>query len=233
MPLDKIQVMTTKVPELIMNSLLEAIESGEIKVDEDLPPERELAEALGVGRGSLRECLAVLEFMGLIESRGNRKAVVKSTDSFKKAISFIRLSEQSDTFLDFMEFRRSTEVAIVRLACERATEEDLRTLQADVDRLAADPSDFLADVDFHLNMAKASHNVIFASVLDYVNHMILDLRMRFFARPDYHDKTVNAHASILEAIVQHDVKRATQEMDHHLSIIEEYYSEEHLGQSGN
>ncbi|NCB51679.1 MAG: FadR family transcriptional regulator [Clostridia bacterium] len=229
MALDKIQVSTTKVPELVMNSLLEAIESGEIKVNEDLPPERELAETLGVGRGSLRECLAVLEFMGVIESRGNRKAVVKNAESFQKAISFIRLSEKTDTFVDFMEFRRNTEVAIVRLACRRATEEDLKILQADVDRLATDPSDFQADVDFHLNMARASHNVIFASVLDYVNDMILDLRMRYFARPDYHDKTVRAHGRILEAVVERDERQATMEMDHHLSIIEEYYRDEKFG----
>jgi GntR family transcriptional repressor for pyruvate dehydrogenase complex len=229
MALDKIQVTTTKVPELVMNSLLEAIESGEIKVNEDLPPERELAETLGVGRGSLRECLAVLEFMGVIETRGNRKAVVKNAESFQKAISFIRLSEKSDTFVDFMEFRRNTEVAIVRLACRRATEEDIKILRADVDRLAADPSDFQADVDFHLNMARASHNVIFASVLDYVNDMILDLRMRYFARPDYHGKTVSAHDRILEAVIERDETKATWEMDHHLSIIEEYYRDEQLG----
>lgn len=226
MALDKIQVSTTKVPELVMNSLLEAIESGEIKVNEELPPERELAETLGVGRGSLRECLAVLEFMGVIESRGNRKAVVKNAESFQKAISFIRLSEKTDTFVDFMEFRRSTEVAIVRLACKRATEEDFKILQADVDRLAVDPTDFQADVDFHLNMARASHNVIFASVLDYVNDMILDLRMRYFARPDYHDKTVRAHGRILEAVLKRDGQKAAEEMDHHLSIIEEYYRDE-------
>lgn len=229
MALDKIQITSPKVPELVMNSLLEAIESGEIKINEDLPPERELAEKLGIGRGSLRECLAILEFMGVIESRGYRKAVVKNADSFKKAISFIRLSEKTDTFVDFMEFRRNTEVAIVRLACERATEEDLEILKADVDRLNVDSTDFQADVDFHLNMAKASHNVIFASVLDYVNHMILDLRMRYFVRSDYHNKTVNAHRRILEAVMERDVEKAAMEMNHHLSIIEEYYIEERLG----
>lgn len=229
MALDKIQVTTAKVPELVMNSLLEAIESGDIKINEDLPSERELAETLGVGRGSLRECLAILEFMGVIESRGYRKAVVKNADSFRKAISFIRLSEKTDTFVDFMEFRRSTEVAIIRLACERATDEDLAILKADVDRLNEDSTDFQADVDFHLHMAKASHNVIFASVLDYVNHMILDLRMRYFARSDYHNKTVSAHRKILEAVIERNIEKACAAMSDHLSIIEEYYIDERLG----
>jgi DNA-binding FadR family transcriptional regulator len=78
-------------------------------------------------------------------------------------------------------------------------------------------------------MARASHNVIFASVLDYVNDMILDLRMRYFARPDYHDKTVRAHGRILEAVIERNSEKAAQEMDHHLSIIEEYYKDEQFG----
>ena len=59
MQLDKIQNTSPKIPELIMQSLIGAIEAGHIHVGEELPSERELAESLGVGRGSLRECLAM------------------------------------------------------------------------------------------------------------------------------------------------------------------------------
>ena len=38
-----------------MKTLLDAISSGKIRINEELPPERELAENLGIGRGSLRE----------------------------------------------------------------------------------------------------------------------------------------------------------------------------------
>jgi GntR family transcriptional regulator, transcriptional repressor for pyruvate dehydrogenase complex len=231
MQLDKIQVSSPKVPELVMNSLLDAINTGKIKVNDDLPPERELAEALGVGRGSLRESLAVLEFMGVIETRGNRKVVIKSADYFQKALSFVHLSEYADTFEDFMEFRRSNEIAIVKLACERATEEDLEKIDKCVKRLDQNPSDFQADVDFHIELANASHNMIFATIMDYVNYMILDLRMRFFALPNYHDKTVSAHRRIYEAVKDRDSERAAIEMSRHLSIIEAYAAEE--GSSGS
>lgn len=65
-----------------MKTLLDAISSGKIRINEELPPERELAENLGIGRGSLRESLAVLEFLGVIESRGNRKVVIKGSGIF-------------------------------------------------------------------------------------------------------------------------------------------------------
>ena len=73
MQFEKIQNNGPKVPELVMDSLLNAMEAGTIQVGEELPPERDLAEALGISRNSLRECLAIMSFMGIVEKRGNRK----------------------------------------------------------------------------------------------------------------------------------------------------------------
>ena len=89
MQLDKIQNTSPKIPELIMQSLIGAIEAGHIHVGEELPSERELAESLGVGRGSLRECLAILEFLGAIESRGNRKVLLRNADFIQKVRTWI------------------------------------------------------------------------------------------------------------------------------------------------
>lgn len=86
MQLDKIQNTSPKIPELIMQSLIGAIEAGHIHVGEELPSERELAESLGVGRGSLRECLAILEFLGAIESRGNGRSCCAMRTLFKKSV---------------------------------------------------------------------------------------------------------------------------------------------------
>ena len=193
MQFEKIQNNGPKVPELVMDSLLKAMEAGTIRVGEELPPERDLAEALGISRNSLRECLSIMSFMGIVENRGNRKILVKNADRFRKARSLIELSYSQDTFEDFMEFRRTNEREIARLACIRATEEDLDRLRNSVERLEADATDFEADVDFHVNLAYASHNTIFAAMLNYVNSLILELRMRFFEREEYHGLTAEAH----------------------------------------
>ncbi|MFR6394264.1 MAG: GntR family transcriptional regulator [Oscillospiraceae bacterium] len=53
MHIEKIQQNNApRVPELIMQALVKAIEDGHIRVGEDMPSERDLAEMLGVGRGS-------------------------------------------------------------------------------------------------------------------------------------------------------------------------------------
>lgn len=85
MHIEKIQQNNApRVPELIMQALVKAIEDGHIRVGEDMPSERDLAEMLGVGRGSLRECLAILEFLGAIDSRGNRKCCCGTRTIFRR-----------------------------------------------------------------------------------------------------------------------------------------------------
>lgn len=219
---EKIQNSSPTIPELVLDSLLKAIEAGKIQIGKELPPERDLAEALGISRNSLRECLSIMSFMGIVESRGNRKVLVKNADYFRKARSLLELSYSADTFEDFMEFRRTNEREIARLACKRATEEDLERLRSSVERLEADQSDYLADVEFHVNLAYASHNTIFAAMLDFVNSLILELRMRFFEREDYHDKTAQAHRRIYEAVLARDEELAAYEMGRHLKLIEDY-----------
>ena len=205
MPLEKIQNTAPKVPELVMSALLCAMERGEIKLNEEVPAERELALTLGVGRGSLRESLAVLAFLGVITSRGNRKVVVKDADYIQKAIAFLNLSEQTDTLLnDSISFRETNEVAIVQLACVHANPTDIQAMAEAVRRLEENPADHLADVEFHTALARASHNVMLAVVIDLVNSMIMDLRVRFMAVPEYHQKTLSAHHDIYLAVLEGD-----------------------------
>ena len=114
MHIEKIQQNNApRVPELIMQALVKAIEDGHIRVGEDMPSERDLAEMLGVGRGSLRECLAILEFLGAIDSRGNRKVLLRDADYIQKARTWIECSNEMGGTEPFNEFRRVIEVGIV------------------------------------------------------------------------------------------------------------------------
>ena len=54
MQLEKIQYNQPKVPELVMQSLIAAIDKGDISVGGELPSERDLAETLGVGGNAWR-----------------------------------------------------------------------------------------------------------------------------------------------------------------------------------
>ena len=222
MQLQKIQYDAPKIPELVMQALIEAIESGHIRVGEELPSERDLAETLGVGRGSLRECLAILEFLGAIQIRSNRKVVVRDADYIQKAISCVRISNKMDTQADFTECRRVNEVAIVELACARATEEDLTAIYKAIEHLEAEPDNYMWDVEFHDALAVASHNAMLAATMHLVNSMIADIRERFLGRPNYQQVTHQSHCAIYEAVKARDPVRARKEMESHLAIVEDF-----------
>ena len=211
-----------KIPEKVMWALIDAIESGQIKVGEELTSERELAETLGVGRGSLRECLGILEFLGAIENRGYRKVVVRDADYIRRIISLVRVSDQEGVQDDFSEFRRVTEAAIAELASQRATEEDLEQLRAALAALEAEPMDYQNDVHFHDALARASHNMMLAASIHLVNAMLGDIRTRFGGHEDYQKKTHASHCAIYEAVRDRDAARAREEMEKHLQIVEEY-----------
>lgn len=230
MAFSKIQNTNPKIPELIMQSLIKEIESGEISVGTELPSERDLAEALGVGRGSLRECLAILEFLGAIESRGNRKVLLRDADYIQKITSWIENASEMGTQQTFNEFRRVIETGIVELACERATESDLIAIEKTLKNMTDDPSNYMNDVEFHDAVAVASHNAMLASTIHLVNNLIADVRIRFWDLPYYQERTLTSHRNIYEAIKARDVRRAQLEMILHLEIVREF-SEKYPGRS--
>ncbi len=222
MYLEKIKNTAPKIPELVMQAILGALDDGRIKLNEDLLPERELATALGVGRGSLRVGLAILDFLGVIASRGNRKVVIKNSDYIKSAISLLKLPEERVTMSTFMEFRRVNECAIAELACERATDADLAAVKEYLDRMEHDPGDSEADVEFHHALARASHNTIFGTTLRLINSMIYDVRHSFFERPHFHPIILTSHRAIFNAIIRREKEAAKEAMLEHLRTIEIY-----------
>lgn len=222
MELQKIQTNTTKLPQLVMRSLIDAIEKGYIQVGKELPSERELAEKLGVGRGSLRECLAILEFLGAIENRGYRKTVAREADYIRKALAFIQISVKSDTQDDFNEFRKVNEIAVAALACNRATEEDLAAIEETLKRMEAHPEDYTADVDFHDALAVASHNTMLTGTIHLVNSMIADLRTRYIELPGFSQEALESHKAIFEAVKARDIAAAQREMKSHLEIVDKF-----------
>jgi len=114
-------------------------------------------------------------------------------------------------------------MAIVELACLRATEEDLEAVHETLIRMEACLEDSTqADVDFHDAMAVASHNPMLAATIHLVNSMIADLRTRFFHYPNFPQVALDSHWAIYNAVKARDIETARNEMKHHLEIVEEF-----------
>ena len=117
----------------------EMILSGELKPGDRLPPEKELGEALGLSRSSLREAVKALEIIRVLDvRRGDGTYVTSLSPSLLlDALSFVVDVHQDDSVLELFEVRRILEPAAAALATPAITAADiahLRDLLAEVAR---------------------------------------------------------------------------------------------------
>ena len=75
------KVKNTKVYETVISQLKEKICSGELGPGKLLPPERTLADMMGVSRASIREALKILEYMGLIKCKPGEGTFISTLNS--------------------------------------------------------------------------------------------------------------------------------------------------------
>ena len=174
-----------------------------------------------MSRSSVREAMQALAMMRMVDIRPGRGAYVRSILP-EDVIDSNVLSRliQGSTLQKLAETRRILEVEIARLAAERRTEDDLQALQ----RILAAPrsenvtADELvkADLDFHVQIAKATHNSVLLKMFETVFPLLGESRAKVHDIPDAHSKIVTFHRAIYEAIEKQDGETASKTMAGHL-----------------
>lgn len=174
----------------VITELGRAIVSGRFAPGELLPREPQLMAEFSASRPSLREALKVLAAKGLIEMRQKVGTRVRPRDlwnTFDSDVLAWHLGEegiegaQRDSMLrDLIELRQVIEPTAARLAAGRASMDDLRRIRAALQAMEAATGDMAsyarADVEFHMAVFTASHNVLFARFA----HLVADfLRLSF------------------------------------------------------
>lgn len=155
----------------------EMIASGRLKPGDRLPAERELATRLHVSRNTLREALRALEHAGIVEMRkGASGGAFVRPGSPTVIVNGLRdlYHLGAITPAQLTEARIWLSEIVVRVACERATEEDFDALEANVEASkeaeAAGNFDERARLnrEFHVILAKATRNPIIAITTESV-----------------------------------------------------------------
>jgi GntR family transcriptional repressor for pyruvate dehydrogenase complex len=206
--------------ELVVERIRRAIHLGTYVPGEKLPPERLLAQHLGVSRTTVREAIRVLEGEGYVETRRGATGGLtvrerKLPDARLRQIVRERLGELEE----LLDFREANECAAARLAALRRTKEDLirldRALTAMRENPELDVAQFrAADSAFHLGIADAARNrLLWKAIEDARAAMFLPID----AMAEHVFKTANNHhARILAAIRAGDARRANRAMADHI-----------------
>ena len=207
--------------EHIASHIEELIVAGKLTPGDQLPPERELARQMQVGRGAIRESVKLLAERGLVEVLPGRGTFVVEPD-------VVALTAQLDRFLrigpasfnDLMEVRSVLEVATAGLAAQRATEEDLGRLKVAViqmDQNLQSPAEYVeAHLAFHRCLAEATGNPIFPFLIDILVDLIRDRTLELFKMPGAPERRQLWHHRIYDAIAGRDAEAARQAMEQHL-----------------
>lgn len=209
------------------------IDSGALGPGARLPPERDLAEQVGVSRPTVRAGLRTLAALGVIQSRrGSGTYIPDGPPTLgADALSFLAALHKF-TRDDVYEARRVLEVGAAGMAAERATPDQLATLADEVAGLFASLTDrqvFLVhDINFHRSVAAASGNPIVASLVEMVSALYYERRRVTAERAADRDlrDAADAHRQIYQAIRSRDSERARHLMDHHLRRAWSYQAKE-------
>jgi DNA-binding FadR family transcriptional regulator len=212
-------------PSNAIGKILSFIRERRYQPSERLPSERDFAEKFDISRGAVREALAALEAMRVIERRPNSGIYLRNSDeSSIEALVFHAdsgLPFHADEIVDVFEVRRILEVQAVRLACTRRTPDNIRELRAILNdtekRLARKQTIEREDEAFHLAIFAATKNDILLRVVKSFYEMSRQRRRVYFADHSRGRRSYDDHCKILDAIDGRRVGQAEQSMSEHLS----------------
>ena len=223
------KISPRKISDEIIEQFKEMLSRGELNPGDELPPERELADMIGVSRPPLRGALNALQTMGFIEIRPRSKIVIKSVTGkrLEDPLSLL-LEGDIDKVFELLEVRKAMEGWAAHMAAERATETDIQKLQQIIKRdqanLKDDLDDAKTDADFHVAISMATHNTIQSHLMATWYNLLWDTqrmsREQLFKKKGNRRLIAEQHLRIFKAIKDREPLRASKEARRHNDFVE-------------
>jgi len=221
------EITPVRLYESAIEQIMNSIKNNKLKPGDKLPPERELAEKLSISRGSLREAFRVLESRGLIKSKpGGGRYIRDIRKNGHNNTENIILSLEKSSILELLEAREMLEIKIAKIAAQRATPEDIKSIEKALNKMnkkeeLKDDKKTESDTEFHLAIASASHNFVFVNIIKLHLDLLRDTREKTQQIPGRREERWREHQAILQAIKEHDTKKAGETMLKHLRNVRE------------
>jgi len=197
----------TVQPVLVRDSavriLRNAIITGEIKAGTRLI-ERELCEALGVSRGSVREVIRQLEAERLITVEPRKGPIVASLTAKQ--------------IMDIYEIRMMLEAHVAQRFTKVATDAQIETLRGIYEKLRkaqrAHHKDMLVHIgDFNNYMAEVVDNEAIRDTLQFLNARIASVRAMAIQAPGRIEASQGETEAVFKAIAARKPKEAMKAME--------------------
>ena len=222
-------VRTRRAFEAVCDQVRRQVADGTLQPGQRLPGERELAEQFDISRSGVREALRSLELAGLVEARtgANGGFFIKSsgTDGIAQAVRDMVALGQVPTD-SVTEARIELTCVAIRLACQRATKEELDAIEADIDYHAAlfksgrGSRNSRLLIEFYRLLARATHNEVMVMLVDALSEIVRTLLARIDPQPM--PDIIVVRRKVLRHLRAGEADKACAAMTQHLRNLNEY-----------
>lgn len=207
----------------VARRLMDLFTDGSLAPGTRLPPERHLAATLGVGRSAVREALAALEILGIVDVRPGSGTYLRggASELLPQTLRWGLLIGEQNT-AQLLELRSGLEIYVARLAALRADPAAVSRVEATLERMRAavgrDLTTFArADLDFHHALAAAAANDMLVDLLHVARSLL-----QVYADRAVHDApaarvAVDEHEAVFAAVAAGDADAAASAMATHMA----------------
>lgn len=220
-------IVVENTVEIIIGQIRSLISDGILKPGDKLPPERKLADHLGVSRSQIRVALRKLEFYGILKTLPQSGTTVTGLGivALEGLIADVLKLEAKD-FKSLVETRVILETEAASKAALRRTEEDIENietaLQAYIDKRLTNDVAIDEDFMFHIKIAEASKNSVLNSLMLVITPDLLQHYHQLeVCDPTKNEQRIKEHTAILNAIKEGNAHEAARCMNMHLTDIKE------------
>jgi GntR family transcriptional repressor for pyruvate dehydrogenase complex len=207
--------------------LMRYIEVAGLKPGDRLPSEATLATEFGVSRPVVREAMRDLTGKGVIQVVNGRGAIIRPLEIGPLQGFFDRtmLVGGDSMVLELMEVRRGLEVEAATLAAKRRDSDAIARLTeltaAMAEAVDHDEQYIDMDVEFHVQIAKATGNVMMALLVESIREALRKSVLRGLQPLHEHterDGVQKIHEDILGAIARGAPRAAATAMARHFDV---------------
>ncbi len=220
-PLPLAPIVRESVPEQVARRVLDLVVARQLRPGDQLPPERDLAEALGVSRPSVREAIRGLQILGVVRSRqgGGHLVTALDADAILGPIRFFLALEPANVRALY-DVRALIEAEVARLAAARLSEQDLwvmgEMLRRQEGRLG-DPAYFRkSDFAFHQVVWEGCGNPFLKRIGESLHALGLEVRTRASETPGVLQQSFRDHGRLLDALQARDGAGAAEAAAEHM-----------------
>ena len=195
------------IPDVVIEAIRKALETGELKPGDKLPSEMEIAEGMSISRGSVREAMKILSAYGVVSvQRGKGTFISENTDSKgfvnPMLFNFLLIKPVQKEIVDYRYF---IERSVFEMSIKNASEEDIELLEKNLEAMKklfnqASNKSVELEIEFHRLLGKCTKNRLLEKTYQIAMEYFFPTIERIHYNKDRLEETVEIHEISINTI---------------------------------